>query len=180
MCSSIYIGALKAASLMCEALGEDGSVYKELYEKGRAYMEVELFNGEYFEQRTTWEGLRAELPSLGHDAGNVQYSEDAYEIFKREGPKYQYGTGCLADGLLGAWLAAVCGLGDILDPEKVKKLKSGQEVFERVASLVWKKTQVVRFYDARRNVLVYLTYTDRVIEGSPRNSISVVPLGRPQ
>ncbi len=120
MCSSIYIGALKAASLMCEALGEDGSVYKELYEKGREYMEVELFNGEYFEQRTTWEGLRAELPSLGHDAGNVQYSEDAYEIFKREGPKYQYGTGCLADGLLGAWLAAVCGLGDILDPEKVK------------------------------------------------------------
>ncbi len=67
-----------------------------------------------------------------------------------------------------------------IDPEKVKKLKSGQEVFERGASLVWKKTQVVRFYDARRNVLVYLTYTDRVIEGSPRNSISVVPLGRPQ
>ena len=67
-----------------------------------------------------------------------------------------------------------------IDLEKVKKLRSGQEVFERGASLVWKKTQVVRFYDAKRNVLVYLTYTDRVIEGSPRNSISVVPLGRPQ
>jgi len=121
MCSSIYIGALKAASLMSEALGEDGSAYAELYAKGRAYMETELFNGEYFEQRTMWEGLRAELPTLGHDAGNVQYSEDAYEIFKREGPKYQYGRGCLADGLLGAWLAAVCGLGDILDPAQVKR-----------------------------------------------------------
>jgi CreA protein len=36
--------------------------------------------------------------------------------------------------------------------------------------------QVVRFYDPRRNVLVYLTYSDRVIEGSPKNSISVVPI----
>jgi CreA protein len=67
-----------------------------------------------------------------------------------------------------------------VDIEKVKKLKSGDEVFSRGASLVWKKTQVVRFYDTRRNVLVYLTYTDRILEGSPRNSISVVPLNRPQ
>jgi len=64
--------------------------------------------------------------------------------------------------------------------ENVKKLKNGDEVFSRSASLIWKKTQVVRFYDPKRNVLVYLTYTDRVLEGSPRNSISVVPLGRPQ
>jgi CreA protein len=34
----------------------------------------------------------------------------------------------------------------------------------------------VRFYDTRRNVLVYLTYSDRIIEGSPKNSISVVPV----
>ena len=67
-----------------------------------------------------------------------------------------------------------------IDLEKVKKLKNGDEVFTRGASLIWKKTQVVRFYDARRSALVYLTYTDKVIEGSPRNSISVVPLNRPQ
>jgi CreA protein len=65
-----------------------------------------------------------------------------------------------------------------VDVEKVKKLKSGDEVFSRGASLIWKKVQVVRFYDTRRNVLVYLTYTDRLLDGSPRNSISVVPLGR--
>ena len=63
-----------------------------------------------------------------------------------------------------------------IDVEAVKKLTNGDEVFSRGASLVWKKTQVVRFYDAKRNVLVYLTYTDRVLEGSPQNSISVVPL----
>jgi len=67
-----------------------------------------------------------------------------------------------------------------IDIEKVKRIKSGEEVFSRGASLIWKKTQVVRFYDTKRNVLVYLTYTDRVIEGSPRNSISVVPLHKPQ
>jgi CreA protein len=36
--------------------------------------------------------------------------------------------------------------------------------------------QVVRFYDPRRNVLIYLSYSDRIIEGSPKNSISVVPI----
>jgi CreA protein len=35
---------------------------------------------------------------------------------------------------------------------------------------------VVRFYDERRNVLVYLTYTDRIVEGSPDNAVSIVPV----
>jgi CreA protein len=67
-----------------------------------------------------------------------------------------------------------------VDLARVKQLKNGEEVFTRGASLIWKKVQVVRFYDAKRNVLVYLTYTDRLLDGSPRNSISVVPLNRPQ
>jgi CreA protein len=53
---------------------------------------------------------------------------------------------------------------------------SGEEVFKKRTSLIFKTMQVVRFYDAPRNVLVYLTYSDRVIEGSPKNSISVVPI----
>ncbi len=52
----------------------------------------------------------------------------------------------------------------------------GEEVFKKRTSLVFKSTQVVRFYDSKRHVLVYLTYSDRVIEGSPKNSISVVPV----
>jgi len=52
----------------------------------------------------------------------------------------------------------------------------GEEVFKKRTSLIFKSMQVVRFFDARRNVLVYLTYSDRVIEGSPKNSISVVPI----
>ena len=58
----------------------------------------------------------------------------------------------------------------------MRTLKNGEEVFSRGASLIWKKTQVVRFYDAKRNVLVYMVYSDRLIEGSPKNSTSSVPI----
>lgn len=53
---------------------------------------------------------------------------------------------------------------------------NGDEVFKQRTSLIFKSMQVVRFYDPGRNVLIYLTYSDRVIEGSPKNSISVVPI----
>ena len=52
----------------------------------------------------------------------------------------------------------------------------GEEVFKKRTSLIFKTMQVVRFFDAKRQVLVYLTFSDRVIEGSPKNSISVVPI----
>lgn len=63
-----------------------------------------------------------------------------------------------------------------IDPAGLDKLKSPHEVFSERASLIFKTTQVVRFFDPKRRALVYLTYTDRVIEGSPQNSISVVPV----
>jgi CreA protein len=56
------------------------------------------------------------------------------------------------------------------------KFKDGETVFQKDTSLLFKTIQVVRFLDQRRNVLVYLVYSDRVIEGSPKNSISVVPI----
>lgn len=54
------------------------------------------------------------------------------------------------------------------------ELVEGEEVFGRRASPVFKRVQVVRFLDERRNTLVYLTYSDRLIEGSPQNAISAV------
>lgn len=54
------------------------------------------------------------------------------------------------------------------------KLENSEEVFGRKASILFKRIQVVRFYDEKRNTLVYLTYSDRLIEGSPKNSISAV------
>jgi len=52
----------------------------------------------------------------------------------------------------------------------------GEEVFKKRTSLIFKTMQVVRFFDTKRQVLIYLTYSDRIIEGSPKNSISVVPI----
>ena len=56
------------------------------------------------------------------------------------------------------------------------KLGRQEEIFTERISLVFKKLRVVRMVDAKRNSLVYLTYSDRVIEGSPQNSVAVVAL----
>lgn len=55
-------------------------------------------------------------------------------------------------------------------------LKQQEVVFTERTSLVFKKLQVVRMVDKARNTLVYLSYSDRVIEGSPDNSITAVTL----
>jgi len=58
----------------------------------------------------------------------------------------------------------------------VGELKDGERVFDEHRSLVFKTLQVVRFFDRERNVLVYVAYSDRVLAGSPQNSISTVPI----
>jgi CreA protein len=57
-------------------------------------------------------------------------------------------------------------------------LKRQDEMFNERISLVFKRLRVVRMVDASRNTLVYLTYSDRVIEGSPQNSVTAVPVDR--
>ncbi|MCQ4280385.1 CreA family protein [Pseudomonas stutzeri] len=57
-----------------------------------------------------------------------------------------------------------------------EKLKDGEVVFKERTSLVFKAMQVVRFFDEARNTLVYLVYSDRVIEGSPQNAVTAIPI----
>ncbi|MCI5178384.1 MAG: protein CreA [Candidatus Electrothrix sp. AW3_4] len=65
--------------------------------------------------------------------------------------------------------------GPIVLPKDVMNGKSdGDRVFRKSTSLLFKKLQVVRFYDPQRNTLVYLTYSDKIIDGSPKNSISTI------
>ncbi len=59
-----------------------------------------------------------------------------------------------------------------------KPLSKQDEVFSERISLVFKKLRVVRMVDSTRNTLVYLTYSDRVIEGSPQNAVTAVPVDR--
>jgi uncharacterized protein (DUF608 family) len=125
-CTSFYLGALTAAIKMGKSLGKNVNGYEILLKKGKKYLETELFNGEYFFQRIQWEGLEASSPvEVSKGKWNVNYSQEALELLKKEGPKYQYGNGCLSDGILGFWIAEMCNLGKIIDVQKVKShLKS--------------------------------------------------------
>ena len=59
-----------------------------------------------------------------------------------------------------------------------KPLPEQEEVFSERISLVFKKLRIVRMVDRKRNTLVYLTYAERLIEGSPQNSVTAVPVDR--
>ncbi len=61
-----------------------------------------------------------------------------------------------------------------LPPKVISGKWDGRRVFRKSTSLLFKKLQVVRFYDKKRNSLVYLTYSDKIIDGSPQNSISTI------
>ncbi|MCK5278906.1 MAG: hypothetical protein KAK04_10210, partial [Cyclobacteriaceae bacterium] len=126
MCTSFYLGALFAMTKMGEALTEDISTYRGLYEKGKKVIEEELFDGEYFIQKIQWEGLQTPSPlEKLEESWNINYSEEARQLLMKEGPKYQYGTGCLSDGILGAWIGRMCGLDDFIDTGKIEShLKS--------------------------------------------------------
>ncbi|MCF6268461.1 MAG: non-lysosomal glucosylceramidase [Melioribacteraceae bacterium] len=122
MSMSFYAGALNSYIKMGKYLGEDVTEHEVLLANCVAYMEDSLFNGEYFNQQTRWEGMAAGDPiEYVEGSWNVNYSEDALKIYKKEGPKYQYGNGVLADGIMGLWLSKASGNDDeIINPALVK------------------------------------------------------------
>jgi CreA protein len=86
-------------------------------------------------------------------------------------------------GGLKGWIGVAEEVSDIslacsqVGPIKFKeKFAQGEEMFRRRRSLFFKKMQIVRGCDTKRNVLVYMVYSDRIIEGSPKNSTSSVPI----
>lgn len=119
MCTSFYLGALKAIIEMGSYLRKDISKYEDLYTKGKQYIETKLYNGEYFIQDIEYKGLNAPDPAKAKSFGG-DYSDEAIAILQKEGPKYQYGTGCLSDGVLGVWIGRMCGLNDFIDTAKIK------------------------------------------------------------
>lgn len=116
---SFYLGSLEAIIAMGTYLGKDVTFYKGLSAKGKTFLETELYDGEYFIQKIQYTGLNAENPATAQSFGG-EYSKEAQALLEKEGPKYQYGKGCLSDGVLGAWIARMCGLKDPVDPSKIK------------------------------------------------------------
>jgi CreA protein len=86
-------------------------------------------------------------------------------------------------GGLKGWIGVAEEVSDIslscsqVGPIRFKqKFEQGEDVFRKRRSLFFKKMQIVRGCDVKRNVLVYMVYSDRIIEGSPKNSTSSVPI----
>jgi len=86
-------------------------------------------------------------------------------------------------GGIKGWLHVAEEVSDIslacrqIGPIKIKeKFSQGEDMFRKRRSLFFKKMQIVRGCDTKRNVLVYMVYSDRLIEGSPKNSTSSVPI----
>jgi uncharacterized protein (DUF608 family) len=103
-----YLGALRAAEEMARHLGEEDFARecRRLFESGRAWIDANLWNGEYYEHRI--------VPPKSRDdvAPGLLVGMGAAEITK---PDYQLGAGCLVDQLVGQFVAHVCGLGPLVD-----------------------------------------------------------------
>ena len=109
MCASIYLSALTALAELLIDGGEpeEGRFYQVLAAKGAAYLDQHLFNGEYYEQVVTTQGLRdTSFSKLVAGFGDQSGPED--KLLKDQGPKYQVGAGCLSDSVIGSWLAWMC------------------------------------------------------------------------
>ncbi len=119
MHTSFYIGALSAITVMGKFLNKDVSQYEQLLMAGKKMIETELYDGEYFIQQIKVNGLTAKNPATEQSFGG-EYSKEAKDLLEKEGPKYQYGKGCLSDGVLGAWIGRMCGLEDTIDQAKIR------------------------------------------------------------
>ncbi len=120
LCCSFYLGALEAMAALAKAAGhpEEAEPYAELAHKGAQAIEG-LYNGEYYEQKIMNSGLRDESFMRLLAGPDVELSDEE-RLLKAEGPKYQVGSGCLSDGVFGAWLARLAGLEGVQDRAHIR------------------------------------------------------------
>ena len=122
--TGFYLGALKAASEMAESIGDvaTASQYHIIFERGKAWVDANLFNGEYYVQRVDLND-RALVESYGpqDDALKGGSALDAYWNAEHNEIKYQIGEGSSIDQVLAQWHASLYGLGDLHDPDQVKQ-----------------------------------------------------------
>ncbi|MCU1294644.1 MAG: hypothetical protein JWP08_3494 [Bryobacterales bacterium] len=112
-CGMYYLAALRAGEEMAGVVGDTqfGAECRRLFESGSRWMDANLFNGEFFIQDVRPYRNDQIAASLRSQMG----AEDP------EHPEYQIGKGCLADQLVGQYLADVCGLGPLVDERNIRK-----------------------------------------------------------
>ncbi len=151
---------LRAAFIFCLALGAAGS-------PARADDEPDLI----FRKSTVFKLLTPndKLATYAIDDPEVEGVACHYTVPEKGGLAGAFG---LAEQVSDISLAC-----RQYGPIKFKtKFQQGDVVFRERRSLIFKKMQIVRGCDAHRNVLVYMVYTDKLIDGSPKNSTSTVPV----
>ena len=124
-----------------------------------------------FKKSTVWRALTPndKLAVYGIDDPDVEGVACHYTVPEKGGVK-----GTLGFAEERSEISLACRQ---VGPIKFKsKLDQGDVVFSERRSFVFKKMQIVRGCDTKRNVLVYMVYSDRIIEGSPKNSTSAVPI----
>jgi uncharacterized protein (DUF608 family) len=130
--TTMYLAALKAGSIMAEAMDEldFAEECRSLAAKGGAYVDRELFNGRYYTQALDLTDRSVLAPfDQKRKAGVLRESfMEAYWSDEYGEIKYQIGQGCLTDQILGQWHAEIAGLGDLLEPANV--LTALKTVFE--------------------------------------------------
>ncbi len=119
----MYLAALKAGAYMAEAVGDKKhrALYTELFEKGKKWLDTNLFNGSYYFQKIDLEDksllTKYSLKSKDETENNAveHYWDSALGVIK-----YQIGEGCSIEQLLAQWHADLLGLGDVYDKNQVK------------------------------------------------------------
>ncbi|MCX6047355.1 MAG: GH116 family glycosyl-hydrolase [Chloroflexi bacterium] len=122
--SGFYLGALKAGAEMAEHVGDQAAAdeYRAIFAKGKAWVDEHLFNGEYYIQRIDLKDKQI-VEAFAQDEVLIQGGNtlSAYWNEEHEEIKYQIAEGSSIDQLLAQWHASLYGLGEIFDPEQVKK-----------------------------------------------------------
>ena len=124
-----------------------------------------------FKKSTVWKPLTPDdkLAVYGLDDPAVEGVACHYTVPERGGVKGMLGV---AEEVSDISLAC-----RQVGPVRFKdKFEQGAVVFSERRSLIFKRMRIVRGCDVKRNVLVYMVYSDRPIEGSPKNSTSTVPI----
>jgi uncharacterized protein (DUF608 family) len=120
--TGFYLGALKAGAEMAEHLGESESAkeYRTIFEKGKAWTDQHLFNGEYYIQQIDLndKALLEQFDTTPDIHGNTVLT--AYWNDEHKEIKYQIKDGSVIDQLLAQWHANLYGLGDLFDPAQAK------------------------------------------------------------
>jgi non-lysosomal glucosylceramidase len=117
MTGSLYLGALRAGEELARAVGdtEAATAYRKVFEKGSAWTDKHLFNGQYYEQQVNPKANDL-WPEPYHSTAE-RGKDDKFPAW----PRWQFGKGCLSDQLIGEWYAAMLGLGHLYDHRNVRK-----------------------------------------------------------